>query len=124
MLASATIAALLSTPTRSTAAELNPLVGMGIPLDNVAIKYPVPTYPRNAHELRIDGMVKLLLQVERGEIVDIARDSGPPLLANFSERWVRNNWQFKPSINGQYLLPISYELSSQSNRSMTQSTRE
>jgi hypothetical protein len=97
---------------------------MGIPLDNVAIKYPVPTYPRNAHELRIDGKVKLVLQVERGEIVDIARHSGPPLLANFSERWVRNNWQFKPSINGQYLLPISYELSSQSNRSMTQSTRE
>jgi len=102
----------LSTTTRSTAAELRPLVVVGIPLEDVAITYPVPTYPRNAQVLRIGGIVRLLVQVERGEIVDIATHSGPPLLAHFSERWVRNNWQFKPSTNGQYLLPISYEPSS------------
>jgi hypothetical protein len=112
ILVSATMAALISTTTRSTAAELRALVVVGIPLEDVAITYPVPTYPRNAKVLRIDGIVRLLVQVERGEIVDMATHSGPPLLAHFSERWVRNNWQFKPSTNGQYLLPISYELSS------------
>src|SRR5438105_4346884 len=53
ILVSATMAALISTTTRSTAAELRPLVVVGIPLEDVAITYPVPTYPRNAQVLRI-----------------------------------------------------------------------
>jgi len=112
ILASAVVALLISTTHRSTAAELEPLVVIGIPHDSVAIRYPVPTYPRNAQILWIDGTVRLLVKVERGEIVNITAYSGPPLLADFSVRWVRDNWQFKPSTSGQYLLPISYKLSS------------
>jgi Gram-negative bacterial TonB protein C-terminal len=112
ILASAAVAALISPTLRATAAELKPLVVIGIPHDSVAIKHPVPAYPRNAHVLRIDGIVRLLVQVERGEIMNITAQSGPPLLAHFSVRWVRNTWQFKPSTSGQYILPISYTLSS------------
>jgi Gram-negative bacterial TonB protein C-terminal len=100
ILASAAAAALISTAPRSTAAEIEPLVIIGIPHDSVAIKYPVPNYPRTAQVLSIDGFVTLLVQVEQGEIVNITAQSGPPLLADHSMRWVRNNWQFKPSTSG------------------------
>lgn len=80
ILASAAVAALISPTLRATAAELKPLVVIGIPHDSVAIKYPVPAYPRNAHVLRIDGIVRLLVQVERGEIMNITAQSGPPAL--------------------------------------------
>jgi outer membrane biosynthesis protein TonB len=112
ILAGATAAALMSTTVSSTAAELKPLVVTGVPLDSVAIKHPVPNYPRRAQVLWIDGVVNILVQVERGEIVNITVKSGAPLLADYSVRWVRNSWQFKPSVSGQYLLPISYKLSS------------
>ena len=112
ILAGATVAVLISTTLSSRAAELEPLVVIGIPHDSVAIRYPVPSYPGKAQELRVHGTVRLLVQVERGEIMSITAHSGPPLLADFALRWVRNNWQFKPSTSGQYLLPISYKLSS------------
>jgi hypothetical protein len=32
-------------------------------------------------------------------------------LAGVSERWVRRNWHFRPSISGEYIVPISYQLS-------------
>jgi hypothetical protein len=32
-------------------------------------------------------------------------------LAGVSERWIRRNWQFRPSITGDYIVPISYQLS-------------
>jgi hypothetical protein len=103
------MAALISTTTRSTAAELRPLVVVGIPLEDVAITYPVPTYPRNAQVLRIDGIVRLLVQVERGDIVDIATHSGPPLLAHFSERWcaITGSLNYQPTVNTSYLFLTS-----------------
>jgi hypothetical protein len=112
ILAGGAAAALMSSSVNSTAAELKPLVVIGVPLDSVAIKHPVPTYPRNAQLLWIDGVVSLQVQVERGKIVNITVKSGAPLLADYSLRWVRNCWQFKPSVSGQYLLPIAYKLSS------------
>jgi outer membrane biosynthesis protein TonB len=112
ILAGAVAAALMSTTVSSTAAELKPLVVIGVPLDSVAIKHPVPTYPRNAQLLSIDGVVNLIVQVDRGQIVDITVKSGAPLLADYSVRWVRNSWRFNPSVSGQYLLPIAYKLSS------------
>jgi Gram-negative bacterial TonB protein C-terminal len=112
ILASAAVAAVLSIPHRATAADLQPLVITDIPHDSVAIRHSVPPYPRNAQTLRIGGDVRLILEVERGHIVSITAQRGPPMLAYHSVRWVRDNWQFKPSISGQYVLPISYVMSS------------
>ena len=112
ILATATVVTLVSTTVRSTAAELRPLVVIGVPLDSVAIQHPVPTYPRRSRVLAIEGDIRLLVQVERGEIVKVTMRSGAPLLADFSSHWVRRLWKFKPSVSGQYFLPISYKLRS------------
>jgi hypothetical protein len=109
MIAIVTIATLLSTHTGSTAAELKPLVVIGIPLDRVAIQHPVPAYPRTAQVLKIAGDVQLRVRVEQGEIVSVTV-KGAPLLADFSSHWVRTAWKFRPSVTGQFSIPISYRL--------------
>jgi hypothetical protein len=109
LIAITTIATLLSAPTGVTAAELKPLVVIGIPLDKVAIRHPVPAYPRTAQVLEIAGDIHLRVQVEQGEIVSVTA-KGAPLLADFSSHWVRTTWKFKPSITGQFSIPISYQL--------------
>jgi hypothetical protein len=111
LIAIATIATLFGIPTGSTAAELKPLVVIGIPLDRVAIQHPVPAYPRTAQVLNIAGDVQLRIQVEQGEIVSVTV-KGPPLLADFSSHWVRTAWKFRPSVTGQFSVPISYRLHS------------
>ena len=111
LIAIATIATLLSIATRLTAAELKPLVVVGIPLDQVAIQHPVPAYPRTAQVLKIAGDVQLRVQVEQGKIVSLTV-KGAPLLADFSSHWVRTAWKFKPSVTGQFSIPISYRLHS------------
>ncbi|HET9376227.1 MAG TPA: hypothetical protein VFO40_14735 [Chthoniobacterales bacterium] len=109
LIAIVTIATLLSIPTGSPAAELKPLVVIGIPLDRVAIRYPVPAYPRAAQVLKIAGDVQLRVQVKQGEIVSVTA-KGAPLLADFSSHWVRTAWKFRPSVSGQFSVPISYQL--------------
>jgi hypothetical protein len=111
LIAIATIATLFSNPMGSTAAELKPLVVIGIPLDRVAIRHPVPAYPRTAQVLKIAGDIQLRIQVQQGEIVSVTA-KGAPLLADFSSHWVRTAWKFKPSVNGQFSIPISYRLHS------------
>jgi hypothetical protein len=44
-------------------------------------------------------------------MVKVIAISESPYLAGVSERWVRRNWQFRPSISGEYIVPISYQLS-------------
>ena len=110
ILADAAAAAFMLTTVSSTAAELQPLVVAGIPPDLVAIKHPVPAYPRVAQTLKIGGVVRLSLQIDRGQAVSVTAKSGPPFLADYSVRWVRHSWQFKPSVSGEYLLPIYYKL--------------
>jgi len=105
------IVTLLWMPTGSTAAELKPLVVIGIALDRVAIQHPVPAYPRTAQVLNIAGDVQLRIQVEQGEIVSVTV-KGPPLLGDFSSHWVRTAWKFRPSVTGQFSVPISYRLHS------------
>jgi hypothetical protein len=112
LIAIATVATLLSSAVRSTATELKPLIVIGIPLDQVTVKHPVPAYPRMAQVLAIAGDVELLVKVEQGQIVNVTPKSGSPMVADFSSHWVRRHWQFKPSITGQYSLPISYKLRS------------
>jgi len=33
----------------------------------------------------------------------------PLLLAGSAQRWVRNQWNFKPSISGVFTIPITYK---------------
>ena len=106
----ATIATLLSSAYRSPAAELNRLVVTGIALDRLASQHSIPAYPQNARSLRIQGEVRVRIQIENGRMVNVTAESGSPILADYSSRWVRWHWQFRPSVSGVYFLPISYKL--------------
>ena len=109
-LAIATIATLLSTAYRSSAAELNRLVVTGIALDRVASQHPIPAYPQDARSLRTAAEVQVRVQVENGKMLSVNAESASPILASYSSRWVRWHWQFRPSVSGVYFLPISYKL--------------
>jgi hypothetical protein len=106
----ATIATLLSTAYRSSAAELNHLVVIGIALDRVASRHATPGYPQDARSRRIQGDVQVRIQVENGKMVSVTAESASPILAAYSSRCVRWNWQFRPSVSGVCFLPISYKL--------------
>lgn len=110
LVAIATVALLLSTAYRSPAAELNRLVVTGIALDSVASRRSIPDYPQNARTFRIQGEVRVRIQVENGKVVDVTAESRSPILANYSARWVRWHWQFRPTVSGVYYLPITYKL--------------
>jgi hypothetical protein len=105
-----TIATLLSTAHRISAAELNRLVVTGIPLDRVASRHASPRYPQDARSLKIQGDVRIRIQVENGKMVNVTAEAGSPLLAAYCSSWVRSNWQFRPSVSGVYFLPIAYKL--------------
>jgi hypothetical protein len=45
-------------------------------------------------------------------MVKVVAVSNSPYLAGVSERWVRRNWKFRPTISGDYTLPIVYQLAS------------
>ena len=106
----ATIATLLSAADRSSAAELNRLVVTGIALDRVASRHTSPRYPQDARSLRIQGDVRIRIQVKNGKMVKVTAESIVPVLADYTSRWVRWHWQFRPSVSGVYFLPISYKL--------------
>lgn len=109
LIAIVTIAALLSTAYRPPAVELNRLVVIGIPLDRVTDRHSTPAYPQDARSLRIQGDVRVRIQVEKESVT---AESASPTLAAYSSRWIRWHWQFKPSATGVYFLPISYKLAS------------
>lgn len=106
----ATIATLLSTAHQSSAAELNRLIVTGIALERVASRHSIPTYPQDARSLRIQGDVRVRIQVENGKMVNVTAESTSPMLAVYSRSWVHWHWQFRPSVSGVYYLPISYKL--------------
>jgi Gram-negative bacterial TonB protein C-terminal len=110
LVAIATIATLLSAAYRSSAAELNHLVVTVIALDRVASRHAAPGYPQDARSRRIQGDVRVRIQVEKGEMLNVTAESTVPVLAAYSSRWLRWHWQFRPSVSGVYLLPISYKL--------------
>jgi outer membrane biosynthesis protein TonB len=111
LLAIATIATLCSAPRQSQAREQNELVVVGNIEDMVAILHPAPEYPYDCQRMRIEGDVRVRIQVEHGRMVKVTAKSRSPMLAGVSERWVRRNWQFRPSTSGVYILPIVYQLS-------------
>lgn len=112
LVAIATITTLLSTAYRSSAVEFNRLVVIGIPLDRVTSRHSTPAYPQDARSPRIQGDVRVRIQVEKGKMVNVTAESTSPILANYTSRWVRWHWQFRPSATGVYFLPISYQLAS------------
>ena len=108
----ATFATLWSMPVILQAAELHPMVVVGIPANNVALRHPTPEYPRNALNLHISGDVLLRVQVENGVIMETKVVSNSSLLlADSASRWVANEWKFKPSVSGVFTIPISYKQS-------------
>lgn len=112
LLAIATIATLWSVPVMLQAAELHPMVVVGIPPSNVTLRHPTPEYPRTALNLHISGDVLLRVQVENGKIMETTVVShSSPLLADSATRWVANQWKFKPSVSGVFTIPISYKQS-------------
>jgi outer membrane biosynthesis protein TonB len=112
LLAIATIATLWSLPVMLQATELHPMVVVGIPADNVALRHPTPEYPRIALNLHISGDVVVTVRVESGKIMETTANShSSPLLADSATRWVANQWKFKPSVSGVFTIPISYKQS-------------
>ena len=91
------------------AAELHPLVVIGIPLDKVATVHPTPEYPRTAFALGVDGKVLIKMTVQDGRIVEANALSGPPMLGYASKKWIVRNWKFKPEITGVFTIPINYK---------------
>jgi outer membrane biosynthesis protein TonB len=110
ILAVATTAILCSAPLKSQAREQNRLTVVGNIDDIVTIAHPAPVYPYDGQRMRIQGDVQVRIQVEHGRMVNVTATSDSPYLASVSERWIRRNWQFRPSANGVYIVPISYQL--------------
>jgi outer membrane biosynthesis protein TonB len=106
----AAIATVLSAAYRSSAAELNRLVVTGLALGSVASRHSIPDYPQDARTFRIQGEVRVRIEVEKGKTINVTAESGSPMLGNYSARWVRWRWHFRPTVSGIYILPISYKL--------------
>ena len=111
LLAIATIATLWSMPALSQATELHPMVVVGIPENNVVLKYPTPEYPRVALMAHISGNVLVTVSVENGNITGATASSHSSILADSARRWVEYQWKFNPSVSGVFTIPISYKQS-------------
>ncbi len=111
ILAVATTATLCSAPLNSQAREQDRLIVVGSIDDMVASSHPAPEYPYDGQRMRIEGDVQVRIHVERGRMVKVTATSSSPYLAGVSERWIRRNWQFRPSVSGDYIVAISYQLS-------------
>lgn len=111
LVAGAMSATLWSVPVQSQASELRPLVVVGIPADSVATKHPTPEYPRVALNLHISGDVLVTVRVENGKVVETTTASHSSILADSAQRWMNNQWQFKPSVSGVFTVPVSYKQS-------------
>ncbi len=93
----------------SQATEMGPMVVVGIPANSVTLKCPTPEYPPIALKMHVSGKVLLRVRVEQGVISETKTVSDSPLwLAQSAERWVMNQWNFKPSVSGVFTIPITY----------------
>jgi hypothetical protein len=93
----------------SQATEMRPMVVVGIPANSVTLKCPTPEYPPIALKMQVSGRVLLRVRVQRGVISETKAVSDSPLwLALSAERWVMNQWNFKPSVSGVFTIPITY----------------
>jgi outer membrane biosynthesis protein TonB len=103
------VAIFWSAPALVRAAELNPLVVTGIPLDKVAAVHPTPEIPRTAFALGVDGKVVIKMTLQNGHIVEAKTLSGNPMLGYSAKKWILRNWKFKPEISGVFTIPINYK---------------
>jgi TonB family protein len=108
-LAIGTVAVLWSAPALLRAAELHPLIVIGIPLEKVATVHPTPEYPRIALALGIDGKVRIKMKVRDGRIIEADVLSGSPMLGYSAKEWILRNWRFRPEISGVFTVPIDYK---------------
>jgi hypothetical protein len=108
LLAIVTIVTLCSMPGLLQAAELHPIVVVGIPADTVASAHRTPEYPRTALNLHIFGDVVVTVRVENGKVMETTTASRSPILADSASRWVTYQWRFKPTVRGVFRIPISY----------------
>jgi outer membrane biosynthesis protein TonB len=108
LLAIVTIITLCSMPALLPAAELHPIVVVGIPADTVASAHPTPEYPRTARDLHLFGDVVVTVRVENGKVTETTTASRSPILADSASRWVTYQWRFKPTVRGVFRIPISY----------------
>jgi TonB family protein len=109
LLAISTVAMFWSAPVLVRATELQPLVVTGIALDKVTTSHPVPTYPRVALALGVDGKVRIEVKVHNGRIREANVLSGAPMLASSAKAWIVGSWKFKPEVSGVFTIPISYK---------------
>src|ERR1700724_3361351 len=70
LIAAAVIGAVWYFAMLSQAAEMHPMVVVGIPANNVALGHPTPEYLRNALNLHISGDVLLRAQGDNGEFME------------------------------------------------------
>ena len=109
LLAIGAIAMFWSAPVALRAAELHPLVVIGIPLDKVTTVHPTPEYPRTALAMGVEGKVQIKMTVRDGRIVETKALSGNPMLGYSAKKWILQNWKFKPEISGVFTAPINYK---------------
>jgi outer membrane biosynthesis protein TonB len=109
LLAIAAIATLWSIPVLSQATELHPMVVVGIPANDIALKYPTPEYPRTALNLHISADVRVTVSVENGNITKVSATSKSSILAESARHWVAYQWKFKPTVSGVFTIPIRYK---------------
>jgi TonB family protein len=108
-LAIGAITVLWSAPTALRAAELHPLVVIGIALEKVATVHPTPEYPPTALAMGVEGKVQIKMTVRDGRIVEAKALSGNPTLGYSAKKWILQNWKFKPEISGIFTIPINYK---------------
>jgi hypothetical protein len=84
------------------------LVAPSTQSDTILIHSPRPPFPKQALNARIGGTVKIRIKVESGNIVDVKGVSGPPELADPSADWIKQNWDFAPTANGTFTLPLTF----------------
>jgi hypothetical protein len=91
LVAIATIATLLSTTYRSSAAELHGLVVTGVALDRVASQHSMPPYPLDARSQRIQAEVRVRIQVKNGKMVHVTSESKSPILGKYASQTSTNH---------------------------------
>jgi outer membrane biosynthesis protein TonB len=90
------------------AADLHPLVVVGILEKDVALECPVPEYPRAALSLHISGDVLVTVDVHNGNVTSATGSSHSSILAESARHWLEFQWKFRPSVTGVFTIPISY----------------
>jgi TonB family protein len=72
------------------------------------VQHAQPTYPPLARQTRIDGQVRVRFTTDGGSVIDVASESGHPLLCTAAEENVRT-WKFVPHTPGTFHVMFRYK---------------